>query len=268
MIRYPYVAGYFYPSDPENLRSMIQKMVDLNAPKKKAKCIISPHAGYVYSGKVAGLVYSTTILPENYVILGPSHVYMDSRIAIMKEGEWMTPLGNIPVNEELADMISYHVEAIREEDDVHKKEHSLEVQLPFLQFFKKKLSIVPICISYYAEYQDLENLGKALAQSIKTFGKETLIISSTDMSHQETQETAQKKDKKAIDQILDLNAKKLVDTVKKENISMCGFQPTATGIIAAKKMGANKATLVKYQTSGDVTGDFDQVVDYAGIRIN
>lgn len=268
MIRQSYVAGYFYPSDPENLKSMIQKMVDLKAPKKKAKCIISPHAGYVYSGKVAGMVYSTSVLPENYVLLGPSHVYMDSKIAIMKKGEWITPLGNIPINEELAEMISSHVDVIQEEDDVHKKEHSLEVQLPFLQFFKKEFSIVPICISYYADYQDLESLGEAIAKSIKSLGKETLLISSTDMSHQETQEVAQKKDKMAIDQILDLNPKKLVDTVKKENISMCGFQPTAAAIIAAKQMGASKATLVKYQTSGDMTGDFDQVVGYAGIRIN
>lgn len=268
MIRQPYVAGYFYPSDPESLKSVIKKMVDLNVPKKKAKCLISPHAGYVYSGKVAGLVYSTTILPKNFILLGPSHVYMDSRIAIMKKGEWRTPLGNIPINEELAEMICADLDFVREEDDVHKKEHSLEVQLPFIQFFKKEFSIVPVCISYYADYEDLENLGKSLAQSIKTLGKETLIISSTDMSHQETQEVAQRKDKKAIDQILALNPKKLVDTVKKENISMCGFQPTAAAIIAAKEMGASQATLIKYQTSGDVTGDFDQVVGYAGIRID
>lgn len=268
MIRQPYVAGYFYPSEPEKLKSMIHKMVDLNAPKKKAKCIISPHAGYTYSGKVAGLVYSTTNLPENYVLLGPSHVYMDSRVAIMKKGEWHTPLGKIPINEELAEMISYHADFIREEDDVHKKEHSLEVQLPFLQFLKNEFSMVPICISYYADYKDLETLGEAVAKSIKSLGRDTLIISSTDMSHQETQEAAQKKDKKAINQILDLDAKKLIETVKKENISMCGFQPTAVAIIAAKRLGASKATLVKYQTSGDVTGDFDQVVGYAGIRIN
>jgi len=268
MIRQPYVAGYFYPSDPDNLRSMIQKMVDLKALKKKAKCLISPHAGYVYSGNVAGMVYSSTILPKNYVILGPSHVYMDSRIAIMKKGEWITPLGNISINQDLAEMICSHADVVREEEDVHKKEHSLEVQLPFLQFFKKEFSIVPICISYYADYKDLESLGIAIAKSVKSLEKETLIISSTDMSHQETQEVAQKKDKKAIDQILDLNPKKLVDTVKKENISMCGFQPTAAAIIAAKQLGASKAELVKYQTSGDMTGDFDQVVGYAGIRIN
>jgi hypothetical protein len=268
MIRQPYVAGYFYPSDPDNLRSMIKKMVDLKALKKKAKCLISPHAGYVYSGNVAGRVYSSTILPKNYVILGPSHVYMDSRIAIMKKGEWITPLGNISINQDLAEMICSHADVVREEDDVHKKEHSLEVQLPFLQFFKKEFSIVPLCISYYADYKDLESLGTAIAKSIKSLEKETLIISSTDMSHQETQEVAQKKDKKAIDQILDLNPKKLIDTVKKENISMCGFQPTAAAIIAAKQLGASKAELVKYQTSGDMTGDFDQVVGYAGIRIN
>jgi len=268
MIRQPYVAGYFYPSDPEDLKSTIRKMVDLKTPKEKAKCIVSPHAGYIYSGKTAGLVYSATILPENFVLLGPSHVYMNSRMAIVKRGKWKTPLGNVPINEELADMISYKVDSVREEDDVHRKEHSLEVQLPFIQFFKKEFRIVPICISYYADFKDLEDLGEALAESIKTLGKETLIIASTDMSHQETQETANKKDKKAIDQILNLNAQNLVETVKEENISMCGFQPTAVAIIAAKKLGASKATLIKYQTSGDITGDFDQVVGYAGIRIS
>jgi len=268
MIRQPYVAGYFYPADPEKLKSMIRDKVDLKAQKNKAKCVISPHAGYIYSGRVAGLVYSTTVLPENYVLLGPSHVYMNSRIAMMKRGNWQTPLGIASINQDLADLISENVASITEEDDVHQKEHSLEVQLPFLQFFKKEISIVPICISYHADYKDLVELGKAVAKGIKKAGEETLIIASTDMSHQETQETAKEKDQKAIKHILNLNAQKLVETVKNENISMCGFQPTAASIIAAKELGASKATLVTYQTSGDITGDFDQVVGYAGIRIN
>ena len=268
MIRYPYVAGYFYPSDPDSLMSMLKKMIDVNAKKSKAKCIISPHAGYIYSGKVAGSVYSSTILPDTYVLLGPSHVYMESRIAMMRQGTWRTPLGDVPVNENLAEMINNAAPSIREEDEVHTKEHSLEVQLPFLQFLKKKLTIVPLCISYYADYNDLEELGKAVAKSIREFRKDTLIIASTDMSHQETQAVAKDKDYKAIQQILSLDPRKLVDTVKKENISMCGFQPTATALIAAKELGASKATLVQYQTSGDVTADYDQVVGYAGIRIN
>jgi MEMO1 family protein len=268
MIRQPYVAGYFYPSDPEELKSMIKGMIDFEAPKVKSKCVISPHAGYIYSGKVAGSVYSATLLPKNYVLLGPSHVYMNSRISIMKKGIWETPLGQAPINEELAEMISSSVESVSEELEVHKKEHSLEVQLPFLQFFRKELSIVPICISYYANYKDLEELGKGLAKSIRKLRKDTLIIASTDMSHQETQEIAEKKDQKAIQEILNLNAKKLVSVVKSENISMCGFQPTAVAIIASKELGASKATLINYQTSGNVTGDFDQVVGYAGIRIS
>jgi len=194
MIRQPYVAGYFYPSDPERLMSMLKEMIDADAKKNKAKCIISPHAGYVYSGKVAGSVYSSTILPENYVLLGPSHVYMDSRIAIMKQGTWRTPLGDIPVNEELAEMISSTDASVSEENEVHTKEHSLEVQLPFLQFFKKEFTIVPLCISYYADYGDLEELGKAVAKSIRELHKDTLIIASTDMSHQETQVMAKNKD--------------------------------------------------------------------------
>ncbi len=268
MIRQPYVAGYFYPFDPDELKSMIEEMVDLEAEKIKAKCLISPHAGYIYSGKVAGSVYSSAQLPDHFVLLGPSHVYMDSRIAIMKQGAWQTPLGIVPVNEELAEIISQQADSVSKEEEVHKKEHSLEVQLPFIQFLKKEFSIVPICISYNTDYSDLENLGKALAESIKKWGRETLLIASTDMSHQEKQETARKKDQKAIQQILDLNPKKLVEVVKRENISMCGFQPTAAAIIAAKKLGATNADLIKYQTSGDVTRDFDQVVGYAGIRIH
>ncbi|MBD3415171.1 MAG: AmmeMemoRadiSam system protein B [Candidatus Aminicenantes bacterium] len=268
MIRQPYVAGYFYPKDPDELKAMIQKMVPPKASKHKAKCIISPHAGYIYSGNVAGSVFSSTQLPDNFVLLGPSHVYMDSRIAIMKHGSWQTPLGDVPINEELAEFIARESDSVSEEEAAHKKEHSLEVQLPFLQFYKKNFQIVPICVSYDADYQDLQELGKAVAKGIKQMEKDTLIIASTDMSHQETQEVAQRKDQKAFYQILDLNAQKLVQVVKKENISMCGFQPTAAAIIAALELGATKATLVKYQTSGDVTGDFDQVVGYAGIRIN
>lgn len=270
MKRKPAVAGYFYPRKAEDLRGMIADMVDLKMEKEKEKAIslVSPHAGFEYSGPVAGAVFSSAKLPEIFVILGPSHRNMDSRFALIKEGLWETPLGDIPLESDLAEFIMRRSPLISEDEMAHRNEHSLEVQLPFIQFFKKTFSIVPICISPYVSYEELEELGKAISSGIKEFNKDVLIVASTDMSHYVSQKEAQKKDFLAIEKVLKLDAKGLYDTVQRENISMCGFQPTTAAVIASKELGAQKAELIKYQTSGDRTGNYSEVVGYAGIRIS
>jgi AmmeMemoRadiSam system protein B len=262
------VSGYFYPGKEENLRKMIERMVDPDSKKEKAFCLVSPHAGFEYSGPVAGAVFSSVELPEKFVILGPSHRGIQSQIAIMKEGVWETPLGHAPIESRLAELIMSHSQLITEDELAHASEHSLEVQLPFIQFFKKDFTIVPICISYDTSFSELEELGKAISQGIKELKEEVLIVASTDMSHYVSQEVAQKKDSLAIEKVLQLDAKGLYDTVKREQISMCGFQPTTAAIIASKELGARNATLIKYQTSGDTTGNYAEVVGYAGIRIS
>jgi AmmeMemoRadiSam system protein B len=265
--RKPSVAGYFYPSDPGALRDALEDMVDPQAEKKMAIAVISPHAGYVYSGKVTGSVLSSVVLPENFIIMGPNHQDVSIGISIMRQGIWETPLGDAEVNASLASLIMEQSETVKDNAKSHSQEHSLEVQVPFIQYLKKNISFVPISIAHFVTYEDLAELGKALGEAIRQYDQEVLIISSTDMSHYVSQEMAKKKDFMAIEKILDLDAHGLYEVVKKENISMCGFQPTTAAIVAAKELNAKKAELIRYQTSGDVSGDYLRVVGYAGIRI-
>jgi hypothetical protein len=267
MVRRPAVAGYFYPRNTDELRAMIRGMVDPGAKKEKAFAVISPHAGFVYSGPVAGAVYSSVVLPEHIVMLGPSHRGQRSLFGMMDKGSWRTPLGEVPLDSGLAESMLRHTSLLRIEESAHADEHSLEVQLPFIQFLSPGFSIVPVCISPVADYVELEELGKSLAAAIRESGQEALIVASTDMSHYVSQETARKKDALAIERILALDARGLYRVVQEENISMCGFQPTTAAILAAKGLGASRADLIRYMTSGETSGDFSQVVGYAGLRL-
>jgi AmmeMemoRadiSam system protein B len=267
MVRKPLVAGSFYPFTPDALQKMIEGMTDPDMEKRKAVCVVSPHAGFEYSGRVAGATFSSVFLPDKFILLGPSHRQVRSRFAIMAGGEWETPLGRIPVDSRLAKLILDSSEIIEEDNDAHEKEHSLEVQLPFIQYFKPDFSIVPITVDYFASFEDLHELGKAVSKAVKTSGEDIMIIASTDMSHYVSQETAKKKDDMAIEMILHLDPKGLYDVVTAERISMCGFQSTTAALVAAKDLGAEKVELVKYQTSGDVSGNYNEVVGYAGLRI-
>lgn len=268
MRRKPAVGGYFYPGKADDLRKMIERMVDPESGKEKAIAVVSPHAGFEYSGPVAGAVFSSVHLPDRFIILGPSHKAMQSRIAIMKEGIWETPLGHAQVESSLAERIMSHSSLITEDESAHLSEHSLEVQLPFIQYFKEDISIVPVCISYYVSFEELEELGKAISLSVKESKEKVMIVASTDMSHYVDQKVAKKKDFLAIDKILQLDPRGLYEVVKREDISMCGYQPTTSALVASKDLGAEKATLIKYQTSGDTTGNYREVVGYAGIRIS
>jgi len=268
MKRKPFVAGQFYPGSRERLRETIEGLVVPDAPRKKALAVVSPHAGYIYSGAVAGAVFSTTVLPGVFVILGPGHREIGSLFAIQAQGSWQTPLGESPIERDLAGRILAGCSLVDENEQAHLWEHSLEVQLPFIQYFREDAAIVPICVSHEAGFGELEALGRALAEAIRAHGEETLIVASTDMSHYVSQRTAEKKDRLAIDKILALDAAGLFETVVGERISMCGFQPTAAALVAARAMGAAGAELVRYATSGDTSGDYSQVVGYVGIRIS
>lgn len=261
------VAGSFYPGNPQELRRMLSRMVDLEARKTKALAVVSPHAGLIYSGPVAGAVFSSVDLPDTILILAPSHRPMRPLFALMKDGEWETPLGTIPVASGLAESILNSSDLVHADSAAHAQEHSLEVQLPFIQYLKARFSIVPINISHLASYRDLEELGGGIAAGILAQNEDVLIVASTDMSHYVSRAEAERKDFLAIRKILDLDPRGLFDIVGSEDISMCGYQPVTAGLIAAKKLGAKKAELVKYATSGDRTGDDREVVGYAGIRI-
>ncbi len=266
MIRNPVVAGQFYPSDVNSLKSMLSDFCIRRDVKVKAKAIVVPHAGYIYSGAVAGQTYGSVEIPSINVIMGPNHTGFGANVAVFSKGEWITPLGSVPVNENISSKLCSN--AVFESDvNAHVYEHSLEVQVPFLQFcsgFREDLSIVPIVFSYLS-YPDCELAGKVLADSIAE--EDALIVISSDFSHYVSQSEAEKLDSIAIDSILKLSPSELYTKVRELNITMCGVIPATVGLIAAKILGATNAELVAYRTSGDVTGDYSQVVGYAGIIV-
>ena len=264
MIRNPVVSGQFYPGSPSQLKAMIEGMVDEKAVKEEVIGLVSPHAGYIYSGPVAGAVISKIKFKDTFIIMGPNHTGRGKPLSIMTQGAWKTPLGEVEIDSELGKQILATSSHLEEDSVAHQYEHSIEVQLPFLQYFKKDIRLVPIMLAYSsgAIYKEI---GKELAKAIKDLNKEVVIIASSDMTHYEPQESAQRKDTQAIEAILDLNEDELLKRVDELNISMCGYAPTVSLISAAKELGAKGAELVKYQTSGDITGDYTSVVGYAGI---
>lgn len=268
MRRKPAVAGTFYPGQKDRLRETIEGLVA--APplaRRKALAVVAPHAGYEYSGRVAGAVFSSVEIPGTVVVLGPGHRDIGPLFAVQTEGSWLTPLGETPIQADLASGILEFCPGAREDERSHLGEHSLEVELPFIQFFASEAALVPVCVSYEAEFAHLEAFGRGLARAIKAFGRPVLIVASTDMSHYVSQATAAAEDALAIRKVLDLDPRGLYDTVRDRGISMCGYQPTSAALVAAKALGADKAELVLYQTSGERTGDYSQVVGYAGLRI-
>ncbi len=290
MLRHPAVAGHFYRGTAEALQQQVREFI-IPAEKKKALGIVSPHAGLMYSGTVAGAVYSSIELPDTFVLIGPNHTGLGAPVSIMLEGAWETPLGVVEIDGTLARSILSRSPRIQEDSLAHLREHSLEVQLPFIQYFKKSFKIVPIQM-LDTRLETCLDVGKAVGETIREGRPESgvgsqesrteksstlspslrtshdvLIIASSDMSHYESAASAKKKDFKAIDRILALDAEGLYSTVKKHGITMCGFGPAVAMLAACKVLGATKAELIKYANSGDVSGDYEQVVGYGGIVV-
>lgn len=266
MIRNPAVAGQFYPGTAEQLRDTLKEMVNETAEKKEAIGALIPHAGYIYSGPVVGDVISRIKLKDTVIIIGPNHTGAGVPFSIMTEGTWKTPLGEVEIDSELAKNILAASGHLREDSLAHQFEHSIEVQLPFLQYFKPDFKLVPIILSH-ADGDIFKAIGRQIAGAIKESNREALIIASSDMTHYEPHKSARKKDGRAIEAILDLNEIELLDRVDELNITMCGYGPAVSLISAARELGATGAELVRYQTSGDVSGDYASVVGYAGIII-
>ena len=266
MSRSPVVAGQFYPASSSQLTAMIEQLVGEKVAREDVIGLVSPHAGYVYSGPVAGAVVSRIKFKDTFIIMGPSHTGAGKPLSIMTQGTWETPLGEVEIDSELGKQILAESSYLQEDSIAHQFEHSIEVQLPFLQYFKPDVKIVPIVLSYSsgATYKEI---GKEIARAVKDSGKGVVIMASSDMTHYEPQEVAQRKDNQAIEAILALDEDELLKRVAELNISMCGYAPAASLISAAKELGATGAELVKYQTSGDVSGDYSGVVGYAGIII-
>lgn len=270
-VRLPAVAGRFYPAKAETLSRDLDKYLGpgtANAEKvEHALGCVVPHAGYMYSGHVAGAVYRK--LPErpSYVILCPNHTGRGAPLAMMSSGSWLTPLGEVPIDSTLARAVHQDCHLVMDDARAHADEHSLEVQLPFLQHLVKEFSFLPIAIGV-GGYASLETLGRGLAQALKGVQKPVLIIASSDMNHHEPDNITRIKDRKAIDKILALDPEGLYDVVRREDISMCGYGPTVAMLTASKELGAQRAELIKYATSADASGDRSYVVGYAGIIVS
>jgi len=260
------VAGQFYPGTPETLISTIKGMVDEEADKQKALGIIVPHAGYVYSGRVVGTTLSRIEFTDTFIIIGPSHTGLGNPLSIMTEGLWETPLGDVEIDTELATEILTMCKKLKEDRRAHNFEHAIEVQLPFLQYFKPDVKIVPIVLGY-ASVEDYKGIGKGIAKALKKTGREAVIMVSSDMNHYEEQHVTKDKDSQAIEAVLDLDEDELISRVRENNITMCGVAPAMSMITAVKELGASGGELVMYRTSGDTTGDVDSVVGYAGVII-
>ncbi len=268
LVRHPAVAGRFYPRDPSDLRGEVDTYLSQSPKQKAIRALgcIAPHAGYMYSGHVAGAVFARIDIPELCLVLCPNHTGMGRPLAIMSEGAWETPLAEVSIEEKFAAALKKHCSLLSEDSLAHRSEHAVEVELPFLQERQPKLKIVPIALGT-SQFEPLAQLGNAIAEAVTEHKEPVLIVASSDMNHYESDAVTRVKDHKAIEPILALDARGLYDTVMNEQISMCGFGPAVAMLTAAKKLGATSAELVKYATSGDVSGDRDMVVGYAGVIV-
>ena len=267
MVRPPAVAGSFYPSDPRELARQIDGFTASSAEKNLALGCIVPHAGYMYAGHVAGAVYSSIQIPARCILLGPRHFPRGEPVAIVAEGSWQTPLGEAHIDTALAAALARAYPRLRDDFIAHEREHSLEVQVPFLQRLAgENLRFVPIVLATN-RFAAIEELGHAVAQVVSAQSEPVLVIASTDMNHYEGDAITREKDHRAIERILALDPRGLYDTVRFGEISMCGYAATVAMLVAMRDLGAKEAQLVRYATSADINGDRDRVVGYAGIII-
>ena len=266
-IREPAVAGRFYPGIAEKLTAEIRSFTTPTAEAKLPAigCVV-PHAGYMYSGHVAGAVYERLELPKRFVILCPNHTGAGHPLALMRAGAWRTPLGEAPIDSELADQLLAAFPLVGEDAEAHRAEHALEVQLPFLQVLVPEFRFLPIVVGT-GRFDVLSALGESIGKVLETVGERVMVIASSDMNHYENDTATRAKDRLAINRLLSLDPKGLYDVVHEKNISMCGYGPAIAMMTAARRLGASRAELIKYATSGDVSGDRDMVVGYAGVAV-
>ncbi|MDD5348222.1 MAG: AmmeMemoRadiSam system protein B [Candidatus Omnitrophica bacterium] len=268
-VRQPAFAGAFYPGSRSELNAEIKRLLDPEAKKRDCIACLMPHAGYPYSGPVAGATISCVEVKPTVLLIGPKHRALgNSNFSLMSAGSWKTPLGEVSIDEDLAQALMASSKYLEEDELPHVQEHSLEVEVPFLQYLRPDVRIVPLAVSS-PDAGSLKAVGREIGATVSAQGKkgEVLILASSDMNHFEPQDVAKKKDAYALDALLALDEDGLIKAVKQHDISMCGYEPAAIMIAAAKALGAQKAQLVRYQTSGDVTGDYSEVVAYAGVII-
>jgi AmmeMemoRadiSam system protein B len=262
------VAGMFYPAGEESLRSELRDLTRGGSPLADAPlALLVPHSGYIYSGRIAARTYLAGSLADRIVVLGPNHTGEGEAIAVQAEGAWRTPLGDAPIDAPLASAVLQRVPRAKVDAAAHRREHSIEVQVPFLQHLHQGFRFVPICVGTH-DLEALLDLGRGLAEAIRATGDRVLLVLSSDMTHYEPAEEAARRDRLALDRILALDPPGLLAVVREESITMCGVAPAVAGLEAARGLGAVRASLVAYGHSGERTGDDSEVVAYAGIAIH
>ena len=270
-VRRPAVAGQFYPADRAALRDMLRGLYEqgggMAGSRSAYPACVSPHAGYQYSGAVAAGVYRVMDIPSRCVILGPNHTGRGPKASVMARGCWTTPLGDVPLDEALTERLLRRCPWLTADTEAHRAEHSIEVQLPFLQYLQPVLSLVPVVL-YPIGLEGYQALGEALAETIREDGIPTLLIASSDFTHYERQADAERKDRLAIEAVEAMDAGELCRRVEHHSISMCGYAPTSVVLAAARRLGCSRGRLLSYQTSGDTTGDYASVVGYAGLAFS
>ncbi|HEY0143349.1 MAG TPA: AmmeMemoRadiSam system protein B [Thermoanaerobaculia bacterium] len=274
-VRPPAVAGTFYEATPERLAKQVDACFAANppstdpplTPKRRFIGAVVPHAGLMYSGHVAAAFYGTADLPRRFIILCPNHTGLGHYAAINREGGWRTPLGNASIDTPLADALMEHSRFLAPDPKAHAREHSLEVQLPFLQRTLGDFTFVPICLGAH-RYEVADEVGRAVAEVVKNESEPVGILASSDLNHYENQEETLRKDQIAIDQLLARDPEKLWSHVAEFGVSMCGFIPATAMLVAANALGATNADLLKHATSGDINGDYGHVVGYASVLVS
>jgi AmmeMemoRadiSam system protein B len=266
MLRLPAVAGRFYPSDPAELTALIRKYTDIEPgqPRTPVRACLVPHAGYVYSGHVTGAVLGRIALQKKIIILGVRHYPRGEPAAILSSGAWRTPLGDARIDEALAEALKEACPLLREDSVAHSAEHSLEVQLPFLQALAPDFTFVPVALGT-VRFESLVSVGEAIGQVLESAKESVLLLTTSDLNHYEDDATTRIKDRKAIEQLLALDPRGLYEACRNEEISMCGLGPAVAMLTALNALGVKKSELVKYATSADVSGDRNAVVGYAGM---
>lgn len=269
--RPPAVAGAFYEGTPALLRAQVDACFAANPkPAAKERFIggVVPHAGLMYSGHVAAAFYAAAELPRRFVILCPNHTGAGHFAAINREGAWRTPLGDAAIDSGLADKLMQATPLLAPDAKAHAREHSLEVQLPFLQrLLGDDFTFVPICLGAH-RYDYAEEVGHAIAEVVKAESEPVAILASSDLNHYEDQTTTLRKDQLAIGEVLKRRPHELWRVVEDFDVSMCGFIPTTAMLAAANELGASDAKLLKHATSGDVNGDYSHVVGYAAVMVS
>jgi len=261
--REPAVAGTFYPENPTELRQFCHSNLKPAPKLLKAKAIILPHAGYIYSAPTACSVLSRIHVPEKVFLIGPNHRGIGRDFALYAQGEWQTPLGMVPIDEVLSQELLRASAHISFDRKAHQDEHSLEVEIPLLQSCRPDIHIVPMIVGTL-DLQRAHEVAEACGAVLSVSGKEALSVISNDMSHYESDQITRKKDRYALDAILNLDEEALTKSVYEHRITMCGFIPVFMLLCMKEKLGIRKASLIDYRTSADASGDKERVVGYAG----